>query len=487
MAQQSEQKNPQRSEGQPEGGGEAEAQQATPASSLPGLLNPARYSLAQLLDSRPATSLTQVSSLTQLGQRLKISSAYARRRIQNLTLTHGRLFLVFSLLMRLPASMVMLSVMMLFAEETGNSSLGGYAAATVGFSSALMIPLYRRLAECWAPRLIFFTATVLNIPALAWLLLQSLQLGQTQPQASAQPLFFLAAALTGITTAPLGSFMRSYWSARYQRNRDRRTLNLSVSLETVLDVLALPLGAGIAGLSNQLLSAQATLITVLVIDVLGLLFLIWRPESLPVEPGSSARLVWRRPRLSLLWVPELGNLCLGVSLGATQAAIVSLTLSTNQLSTSGLLLALLGFCALLAAIFVLFERFTIFSWHAWLLSGILLMLSALLLSMPSSILGLVPALICSGATYGVCLLVMDSITTSLSARKNLEGALITLQASSLAGIALGFAWSAEVSGAFNYQVALMIPVVAAALYFCLGHIYGYFWRLKYEERLAPLP
>ncbi len=485
MAQQPEQKSLSQSATPQETRGEAETGQPTSASSLPGLLSSSRYSLTQLLDSRPLTSISQVSSLTQLGQRLKISSAYARRRMQSLTLTHGRLFLVFSLLMRLPAAMVMLSVMMLLAEETGDSSLGGYAAATVGFSSALMIPLYRRLTECWAPRPIFFTATVLNILALTWLLVQSLQLSQNQAQA--QPLFFLAAALTGISTAPLGSFMRSYWSARYQRNRDRRFLNLSVSLETVLDVLALPLGAGIAGLSSQLLSAQATLITVLAIDVLGLLFLVWRPESLPVEPGTSAPLTWRRPRLSLLWIPELGNICLGISLGATQAAIVSLTLSTNQLSTSGLLLALLGVCALLAALFVLFERFTIFSWHAWLLSGILLMLSALLLSMPSSILGLVPALICSGASYGVCLLVMDSITTSLSARKNLEGALITLQASSLAGIALGFAWSAEVSGAYTYQVALMIPVVAAALYFCLGHLYGYFWRLKYEERLAPLP
>ena len=92
-----------------------------------------------------------------------------------------------------------------------------------------------------------------------------------------------------------------------------------------------------------------------------------------------------------------------------------------------------------------------------------------------------------GMAYGMCLVTMDSVAASLSARKNLDLALSTLQASSLGGIALGFVWAADLSGSYSYQVSLIIPLVAAATFFCLGHLYGFLWRRSYEEHLALLP
>lgn len=422
-------------------------------------------------------------------QRLVISARYARSRVQGILLTHGWRFLVFSLLMRLPAAMVMLALMMMLVVQNGETTLGGYAAGTVGLSAALMIPVYRSISDRWGQRRIFFAVTALNMAALTWLMIESLRFSGTSSTAIAR--FLVACAVVGVTTVPLGAMMRSYWSAEYLTTRDRRKLNASISLETMFDVTAIPAGAALAGITTVFFTAQSTLFAVILIDVLGLIMLLWRPENLPVEIRDTSATARRKPlrgvSRSLLWIPQLGTICLGISLGATQASIVSFTMSTDQLGTTGFLIALLGLCAVGSALFVLFERLPMFGWVAWLISGIFLTLTAMTLSLPGSTQGMIPALVFMGLAYGMCLVTMDSVAASLSARKNLDLALSTLQASSLGGIAVGFVWAADLSGSYSYQVSLIIPLIAAALFFCLGHLYGFLWRRSYEEHLALLP
>lgn len=435
-------------------------------------------------DTPPSSRQT----VKEAGARLRVSAGYARRRLRGILTTHGWRFFIFSLLMRLPAAMVMLAVMMMLAHQNGEATLGGYAAGTVGISAAFMVPVYRRMSERWGQRKIFFAVTVFNILALIWLLLESLNFAENA--GGSIPRFLTAAALTGITTVPLGAVMRTYWSAEYQKTKDRRKLNAAISLETMLDVIALPAGAVIAGLSTLLFNAQATLFSVLIIDVLGLLIILWRPESLPIERrdvAESTRKPLRGGNRSLLWLPQLGMICLGVVLGATQASIVAFALSTDQISVTGFLIALLGLFSVASALFIIFERFPTFSWVSWLLSGVGLTLATLLLSLPSSLEWLALALILVGIAYGICLVVVDSVLTSLAARSNLDLALSTMQACSLGGIAVGFVWAADLSESYNHQVALLVPLIAAALFFILGHIYGFLWRTMYEERLALLP
>lgn len=447
-----------------------------------------RTGLGYRRDRQRASNPNLRTSLRESIKRLHISAQYARTRMGDLLLTHGWRFLFFSLLMRLPAAMVMLAVMMMLAVQNNEATLGGYAAGTVGLSAALMVPVYRSISERWGQRRIFFAVTVLNILALMWLMLESLRFAETSNGSIGR--FLTACAVTGVTTVPLGAMMRSYWSAEYLTTKDRRKLNASISLETMFDVIALPAGAVLAGMTTVFLTAQSALFSVIVLDVLGLLMLLWRPENLPVETrdiSGGSRKPLRGVSWSLLWIPQLGTICLGLSLGATQAAIVAYAISTDQIGVTGFLIALMGFCAVISALFVLFERLPMFGWGAWLVSGVGLTLTAMTLSLPTSALGILLPLIGVGLAYGICLVTMDSVATSLSVRKNLDLALSTLQACSLGGIAMGFVWAADLSGSYSYQVALIIPLVAAAIYFCLGHLYGFLWRRTYEERLALLP
>lgn len=423
---------------------------------------------------------------------LGVSARYAQGRLQGLILTHGWYFLIFSFLMRLPAAMIMLTVMMMLALQQGNLALAGYGAGTVGLAAALVLPAYLALAERWGVRRSYFALTLVNILALVWLMFESLRF---ETQSGSVASFIAAAALAGLTTLPLGALMRRYWSQEYLAFQDRRKLNASFSLETIFDVTALPAGATIAGVSTLIFTGPTTLFVILLIDALGLLMLLWRPENLPAEEDMETRAQKARPQPKplqgtarfLLYFPQLGSICLGLFLGATQAALLAFALSTDQMHTSGYLIGLLGFCAVLSSLFVLFAHLPMFGWAAWLMSGISLLLMSLLSSLPGSTLGMIPVLTGLGLAFGLCLVSMDSIATSLSARKNLDLALATLQASYLGGIALGLVWAAAVSESYSYQVALMIPLLAAALFLGLGHLYGFFWRQNYEESLAPLP
>lgn len=427
-------------------------------------------------------------SLNDPIRRLAISTRYARERMHGILRVHGWHFIVFSLLMRLPTATVMLAVMMMLAFQNGEATLGGYAAGTIGLSAALMVPFYRWLSGRLGQRRVLFATTLLNLPALVWLLLESL--GFAGSGEGSIPRFLAAATVTGLTTVPLGSVMRAYWNAEYEKTEDRRKLNSSISLETVLDVIALPSGAVIAGLSTIFINAQASIFSVMAINVLGLLMILWRPDSLPIEQRTLTEPTTKPLRWgnrSLLWMPQLGNICLGIVLGSTQASVVAFALSIDRVSATGLLVTLLGLSAVVSAVFVLFERFPMFSWGAWLISGVWLVISAIMISLPSSVPGLIPALVGVGLAYGVCLVTMDSISTSLSVRKNLDLALSTMHACSVGGTAVSFVWAADLSESYTYQVALLIPLAAAALYFVLGHVFGFIWRQMYEERLAPLP
>lgn len=72
----------------------------------------------------PEKPRTPRQAVSELGTRMRVSSRYAQTRMQNILLTHGWRFFIFSLLMRLPASMVMLAVMMMLAYQNNEATLG---------------------------------------------------------------------------------------------------------------------------------------------------------------------------------------------------------------------------------------------------------------------------------------------------------------------------------------------------------------------------
>ncbi|MDO4252569.1 MAG: hypothetical protein Q4C74_04970 [Rothia sp. (in: high G+C Gram-positive bacteria)] len=415
---------------------------------------------------------------------------YVRTRMHMLISIAGRKFFVFSLLMRLPSWMLALATLVIMADRTGEITLGAYAAGLICLSSAMSHRSYRALAQRLSQRTVMFMAATCNIPAVAFLLAQTLSFQPNRLSGSLAYLM-LAAALAGITTAPLGALMRSYWSHNYSVNKDRRLLNAATAFESLLDVIALPLAAAIVGIISVLAGLNAPLYTVIAIDVLGLLFILRYPESIRMD-GSTVKALdsmspVSRPSQRLGWLPMLGISCLGICLGATQTLLVLRSITQDSPVHIGFLLASMGGSGALACLALNVLRLRLATWQGWLFVAACLTLSSLLLSIPTSSAAMLLVLMLFGAVLGVGLMCIDAIITSISVHGNVDLAQSTTQATYIAGLALGYVWSGVFGSHSGVQSALLVPAIAATVFFVIGHIYGYQWRKLYEERLKPRP
>lgn len=398
-----------------------------------------------------------------------------------------RHLLVFSILMRLPSFMIALSVLLVMAHQTGEVSLGAYAAGLVALSSAATHRTYRNLSRRVGYRRVLMVAATLNIPAVAFLMIQTGRF-TTSGAGGSIILLLLAALLAGLTTAPLGSIMRLFWGGQYKEVKYRNNLIYASAFESILDVIALPVAAAIVGLVSILGGVQSSLFAVIVINVVGMMFVLWKPSALnPQLLGSETS----EPRVEDLgkdsqqlgWLPMLGATFLGIAIGATQSALVIRAVQTETLETVGIYLGIMGVAGAVTCLFLVgnLQRFA--TWEGWLLIAGLLVMATLTLSLPRAVFWMIFVLIFFGCAIGAALMCMDTIITRLSARGNIVLAHSSTQSTYIGGLALGYVWAVLMSKMTGQSASLLVPLVAATLFFCTGHLFGFQWRRRYEERL----
>lgn len=402
----------------------------------------------------------------------------------------GQQLFLFSLLMRLPTYMIALAVLLMMANRTGEATLGAYAAGLVALSSSMTHRTYRALSQRWGLRLVTIIAATLNIPAVAFLMVQTMKFSDNKISGS-MTLLMVAAACAGATTAPLGAMMRNIWGTRYTHNADRRLLIASTAFESILDVIALPLAAAIVGLVAILGGIQSSLFAVIVINSLGLMFVVFKPSTFDFSHPVGAEMRVSIPRRygaqSLGRFPMMGTACLGIAIGATQSALLVRAIQTDALGKVGIYMGALGAAGALTCVVLLalLPRFT--TWEGWLIVGIGLILSSLLLSIPDSGLWLSVVIGIFGAVIGAALMCMDTLVTRLSARENVELAHSSVQSTYVGGLALGYVWAVIFSNLTGPSAAMLVPLIAATVFFMVGHLFGARWRTLYEDQLHLLP
>lgn len=416
------------------------------------------------------------------------SVRYTLNRLGLLTRTLGAQFLVFVVLMRLLPPMLSLSLLIGVASQTLEVSLGGFAAGIVALTYAGMIPFYNLLARKIGHTRVLMVTGIANIPALA---LISWQLVQLSVKSSAIDTtgVLLASVLAGITTPPMASIMRSYWSREYSRAQDRKMLNSTIALESMFEVISLPLAAVMTGSIAVLLSPIYCLFALIIINMFGMLFVLSRINK-PLFPAVTTSAFHHYSQMrkvastrNFVWLPLLGAAFVGLIIGATQSSLASFTLSTDSITSLGFYVTVMGLSGALAGSFLLLGRVRIGGWGSWLITGALLIALSMLLSIPVTSYGVILTMIGLGLGTGAATVCMESVTTSASLRGYLELALTSSQATMTAGLSLGLVWGAMFSERFGYQAGMLIPLIASTLYFLVGHIYGFIWRKSYEERL----
>ena len=139
------------------------------------------------------------------------------------------------------------------------------------------------------------------------------------------------------------------------------------------------------------------------------------------------------------------------------------------------------------AVPILLGGFRIVPWQGWLVSGVTLVFAAMLLPASSSIEGTTGALVLFGAALGASLAGQSLSLSMLMGHSPDSQVSFIARSMSAVGITMGSMWGGFLGDSPYYRNAFMVPIIAACLYLVLGHVFGYVWRLDYEEHLEPLP
>lgn len=415
-----------------------------------------------------------------VGRRAQAAIVWGRLRA--LTRLAGLSYLVLTVVARLPVMMLPLGTLVMVASWTHDMLGAGYAAGTVALSIAVAVPVYGIVADRIGQRVVLLFCGTTNIAAILWLISEGLRL---QAHEETQIWRLLAAcAATGFSSAPTSALARIRWASESRRLADRTLLNSSLAFESVSDVLSIVVGAAVTGLSSVLWRPHASLLVVIAIDLGSVLVLAYyrlrhahSPLPRPAREDPDTDSVRHR----LLWYPVVGMGTLGLLLGSMQASLVSFTYNFDTIETVGLLYAIMGISSLVAAVLATLFRLPTAGWGPWLLWACLLTLVGLPVSMPGSDATMALSLVAEGAVVGVALIVTDAVAVDIAPTRLLDLAMTSTFAALLGGLALGLAWGAVLGDAYSYSAALMLPVIAAAGYLVLAHLYGMQWRRAFED------
>ncbi|WP_217214435.1 MFS transporter [Streptomyces sp. AC550_RSS872] len=263
-----------------------------------------------------------------------MSGAY----LEVLRARHAARLLVGTLVGRLPNAVAPLAIVLFVRAEGGSYSLAGGLAAVYGVANAVGQPLLGRLVDVYGQPRVQLPAAVASAVAMA---------GFAFVGVGALPLAYAAVAAAGLFTPPLEGGLRALWSSVLHKEGQVHT---AYAMDAVAQEVMFTIGPLLLTLCASLWSAQAALLVLNVIGVLGAL-------SVVVSPPSRA---WRSEPREAHWLGALRSpgllamlasfLFIGMAMGSIAVAAVSYADDNGGDVVYGWLMAGVGLGALVGGV-----------------------------------------------------------------------------------------------------------------------------------------
>ncbi|MFJ9149606.1 MFS transporter [Streptomyces sp. NPDC102270] len=207
---------------------------------------------------------------------------------------HAARLLTGTLVGRLPNATAAIAIVLFVRAQGGTYSLAGALAAVYGVANAVGQPVLGRLVDLHGQPRVQLPSAVLSALAMAVFAFTG-----TDPL----PLAYVAVAAAGLFTPPLEGGLRALWPSVLRREDQVHT---AYAMDAVAQEVMFTVGPLLVTLCASLWSAQAALVVLNVIGVLGAL-------SVVVSPPSRA---WRSGPREAHWLGALRSPGLLVLLGA---------------------------------------------------------------------------------------------------------------------------------------------------------------------------
>ncbi|GHE43460.1 MFS transporter [Streptomyces capitiformicae] len=224
---------------------------------------------------------------------------------------HAARLLAGTLVGRLPNATAAIAIVLFVRAEGGTYSLAGALAAVYGVANAVGQPLLGRLVDLYGQPRVQLPAAVVSALGMTVFALVGLE---------PLPLAYLSMIVAGLFTPPLEGGLRALWSSVLRKEEQVHT---AYAMDAVAQEVMFTVGPLLVTLCVALWSAQAALIVLNVIGVLGALWVV-------VSPPSRA---WRSVPREAHWLGALRSpgllvllgafLFVGIALGSITVAAVS--------------------------------------------------------------------------------------------------------------------------------------------------------------------
>lgn len=216
---------------------------------------------------------------------------------------HAARLLTGTLIGRLPNATAAIAVVLFIRAEGGSYSLAGALAAVYGVSNAVGQPLLGRLVDMYGQPRVQLPAALVSALGMALFAFAG-----TDPL----PVAYVAMAVAGLFTPPLEGGLRALWPSVLRKEEQVHT---AYAMDAVAQEIMFTVGPLLVTLCVALWSAQAALLVLNVIGVLGALSVVVSPPRargarLRARRTGSARCVRR-----VLW-PCSARSCSSVSRSA---------------------------------------------------------------------------------------------------------------------------------------------------------------------------
>ncbi len=251
---------------------------------------------------------------------------------------HATRLLVGTLVGRLPNATAPIAIVLFVRAEGGSYSLAGVLAAVYGVSNAVGQPVLGRLVDLKGQPRVQLPAALLS--ALAMAVFAFVGTGSLV-------VAYAAVALAGLFTPPLEGGLRALWSSVLPKEEH---VHRAYALDAVAQEVMFAVGPLLVTVCVSVWSAQAALLVLNVIGVLGAL-------SVVVSPPSRA---WRSAPREAHWLGALRSpgliallgafLAIGMALGSITVAAVTYADDNGGDVVYGWMMAGIGLGALVGGI-----------------------------------------------------------------------------------------------------------------------------------------
>ena len=220
------------------------------------------------------------------------------------------------LILRLPMSMVGLSIILMVRAEYGNYTLAGAVSAVNIIVMAICAPILARQVDRHGQLRVMGPAWVISVLSMSALVAAVFM-------HAPEWLLFIPAALAGATWGAPGALVRSRWTTILDKPGQ---LTTAYALESAVDEFVYIVGPVLSTvLGTALHPGTGLAISIIALAVGGTLFLSRRssePAIIPYDPNAPRESVIRKPVVLVMAATYIG---MGMTFGAMEVSMVSFT------------------------------------------------------------------------------------------------------------------------------------------------------------------